>query len=241
MVCRYTARTPDEQITAASAAHTFGRRVGTDYITEYKFQLDGSVRVGFDFAGYMETRWFSQEHTPFERSLSEVVHTNLAAPLHSHFGCFKVDIDASPEGESFEHTKITAGLTPTVPDLRGWATKFVERDYPATETTYMPSAASPGAWALVDKGSNTARDDATPSGKAGYGIKVGPTVGQSLPDDHPFVLASAFSKYTLAITKRKEEEQKPTSVYDLFGAPRPATLFTSSPLDDMRAPQILLQ
>ena len=46
-------------------------------------------------------------------------------------------------------------------------------------------------------------------------------MGQTLPDDHPFVLASAFSKYTLAITKRKEEEQRPTSVYDLFGPAEP--------------------
>ena len=101
MVCRYTARTPDEQITAASAAHTFGRRVGTDYITEYKFQLDGSVRVGFDFAGYMETRWFSQAATPYERQLGEVVRANLVAPLHSHFGCFRVDLDGVAQ---FAHT-----------------------------------------------------------------------------------------------------------------------------------------
>ena len=38
----------------------------------------------------METRWFSQAGTPWERSLGEVVHQNLVAPLHSHFGCFKV-------------------------------------------------------------------------------------------------------------------------------------------------------
>ena len=78
-----------------------------DYITELGFHLDGSVRVKFDFAGYMETRWFSQEQTPWERSLGEVVRRNLVAPLHSHFGCFKVDLDGlGGSGESLETVRI---------------------------------------------------------------------------------------------------------------------------------------
>ena len=44
-----------------------------------------------------------------------------------------------------------------------------------------------------------------------------------LPDDHPFVLASAFSKYALAVTRRKEAEERPTSVYDLFAPAEPHT------------------
>ena len=225
MVCRYTARTPDEQITAASAAHTFGRRVGTDYITEYKFQLDGSVRVGFDFAGYMETRWFAQGVTPWERSLGEVVHQNLIAPLHSHFGCFKVDLDAaSGKGESFEVSEINAGLRPEVPDLRGHATKYVSRSFVEAEgigvSTFSAGGKIPHAFAVVDD-SPLPTDDATPTGRPGYLIMPGPTVAQTLPNDHPFVLASAFSKYTLAVTKRKESEYRPTSVYDLFGPAEP--------------------
>merc|ERR1719221_695960 len=81
-----------------------------DYITEFRFGLEGGVRVALDFAGYMETRWFAQGVNTFERSLSEIVRDHLAAPLHSHFGCFKVDLDMSEAGESLEHTHITAGL-----------------------------------------------------------------------------------------------------------------------------------
>ena len=77
------------------------------------------------------------------------MRSHLSAPLHSHFGCFKVDLDASPHGESFEHAEITAGLTPAVPALNGWATKFVKRTYPPTETTYLPNPARPAGWILL--------------------------------------------------------------------------------------------
>lgn len=36
-------------------------------------------------------------------------------------------------------------------------------------------------------------------------------------------MASAFSKYTVAVTRRKESEHRPTSVYDLFGPGEPYT------------------
>ncbi len=55
-----------------------------DYLTEFRFNLDGSVRVKFDFAGYMETRWFSQTHTPFERDLGEVVHQKCDGAARTH-------------------------------------------------------------------------------------------------------------------------------------------------------------
>ena len=54
-------------------------------ITSYPPLLSSLIR-------YMETRWFSQQQTPWERSLGEIVHANLAAPLHSHYGCFKVGL-----------------------------------------------------------------------------------------------------------------------------------------------------
>ena len=201
-----------------------------DYVTQFSFGLAGGVRVGFEFAGYMETRWFSPDTTPFERPLGEVVRTNLAAPLHSHFGCFKVDLDASPAGESFELTTITSGVKQDsgVPNPHRWATKYVVREYPSVEgvniSTFAPSAAKPTVWAVVDNAHAAAAT--APSGKPGYSISLGPTVLQTLPAEHPFVKATAFSKYPLAIARRKEEEPRPSSVYDLFGPGELATLST---------------
>ena len=179
-----------------------------DYITEFRFSLDGSIRVAFQFAGYMETRWFAEGINSWERDLGEVVHQNVAAPLHSHFGCFKVDLDGKRGlGESLEQTTVGAAIRTNLPE-HVYATKYIERAYPATETTYKPGAETANRqFAIVDNDAATSgapRGDATPSAKPGYIVRVGPTTGQVLPDDHPFVLSSAFSKYMLAVTRRKE-------------------------------------
>jgi len=78
----------------------------------------------------------------------------------------------------------------------------------------------------LDKSPRTV-DDGSPTAPPGYMIIPGPTVGQALPDSHPFVKASAFSKYTLAVTRRKESEYRATSVYDLFGPGEPLTSLDS--------------
>ena len=64
---------------------------------------------------------------PRSPSSLQVVRDNLVAPLHSHFGCFKVDLDSKGgKGESLETTKVTSGMKSDVPILRGWATKVSE-------------------------------------------------------------------------------------------------------------------
>eukprot|EP00954_Amorphochlora_amoebiformis_P020196 1337747-Amorphochlora_amoeboformis.AAC.1 len=36
---------------------------------------------------------------------------------------------------------------------------------------------------------------------------------QVLPNDHPFTIAASYTKYNLAVTKRKETEDRVSSVY----------------------------
>ena len=101
---------------------------------------------------------------------------------------WQVDLDIGAAGESLEVTKIKAGLHPAVPDLRGWATKYVERALVPREgaglSTFVPDVRVPGVWAVADADAAKPHDDAPPTSPPGYAIKVGPTVGQSLPDDH---------------------------------------------------------
>ena len=77
------------------------------------------------------------------------------------------------------------------------------REYPAVEGVGVSTlVGANGSYAIVD---NVPRelDDSTPTAPPGYLILPGPTVGQALPDSHPFVMASAFSKYTLAVRCRE--------------------------------------
>ena len=54
-----------------------------DYLTEFEFVPDGSIRIDLVFAGYCEVRWFNKDINPWERDLGEVAHApGVAAPLH---------------------------------------------------------------------------------------------------------------------------------------------------------------
>jgi hypothetical protein len=144
-----------------------------DYFTEFRFRLDGSIRVQLDLAGFMETRWFSQARTGWERPLGEVVHRGLFSPLHSHFALFKVDLDAGERGESLEKTTITASMKEGIPELRGLATKHAAREYIEKEgagaSTLVPSSVEPSSFAIVDRASGSVPlGDATPTAPPGY-------------------------------------------------------------------------
>lgn len=203
-----------------------------DYITEFKFGQDGSVKIGFNFAGYCETRWYDALTTPEEGprahgSLSEIVRKNLAAPLHSHFGVFKLDLDVLGTDNTFEVIEAKSGVLSDVEGSSKYATKYLDTTYVSTEeegvSTRIVDPMHPKLWRIVNRKAKAPGDGDVDSKSRppGYAIVPGATVINTLPDDHPFVLSAAFSKYNLVVTKRHESEQRCTSVYDLFGPSEP--------------------
>lgn len=203
-----------------------------DYITEFKFGLDGSVKIGFNFAGYCETRWHSALMTPEEGprahgSLSEILKKNLAAPLHSHFGAFKLDLDVLGTHNTFEVIEAKSGIISDVEGSSKYATKYLDTSYVSLEeegvSTKIVDPQHPSVWRIVNRlvPAPGDADEDSKSRPPGYAIIPGATIINTLPDDHPFVLSAAFSKYNLVVTKRHESEQRCTSVYDLYGPSQP--------------------
>jgi Cu2+-containing amine oxidase len=193
-----------------------------DYLTELEFQADGSIKVSLIFAGYCEIRWYGKDANAYEKSLSEIAHANVAAALHSHFGCFKVDLDVLGDANSFEMTHFKVGRPKGVPGLEKYPTKYVERQIVAKEGVGV-STARPNAtmWRIINPDPSLRIGDAS---APGYAIVPMGTASQDLPADHPMVQSTTFSKYNLAVTKRHETEQRATSVYDLWGQMSPPVL-----------------
>merc|ERR1712157_588159 len=75
-----------------------------------------------------------------------------------------------------------------------------------------------GTFEVIEAKSGTISDV---KGSSKYATMPGSTVINTLPDDHPFVVSAAFSKYNLVVTKRHESEQRCTSIYDLYGPSEP--------------------
>jgi len=203
-----------------------------DYITEFRFGLDGSIKIGFNFAGFCETRWYDALKTPQEGprpngSLSEVVKSNLVAPLHSHFGVFKLDLDVLGSSNTFEVIEAKVGHIPDVKGSDKYPTKYLDTTHVLEEkvgqSTKIVNPTKPALWRFVNRnvsppgGGNMNAESRAP----GYAIMPGATVINTLPDYHPFVLSAAFSKYNLVVTKHHDNEPRCTSVYDLYGSAEP--------------------
>jgi|EP00945_MAST-04E_sp_MAST-4E-sp1_P001062 hypothetical protein len=208
-----------------------------DYLTEFEFVPDGSIRIDLVFAGYCEVRWFNKDINPWERDLGEVAHApGVAAPLHSHFGAFKIDLDVVNEKNSLEATRFKVGKPKGVPGLATYGTKFVTRSIVPREgiEASTANANTTTMWRIV----NTDKSLRPPSGDAvdripGYAIAfTGTTARQTLPANHPMVRSTTFSKYNLAVTQRHESEQRVTSVYDLFGQMSPPIVSLDKYLED---------
>jgi Cu2+-containing amine oxidase len=193
-----------------------------DYLTEFEFSPDGSVKASITFAGYCETRWYAKHVNPWETMLSEIAHSNMAAPLHSHLATFKVDLDVLGESNSFETTSFKVGRPKGVPGLEAYPTKYVERSVVPNEGVGV-STARPGAsmWRIINPDPDAKIGDAS---APGYTIRLMATASQDLPADHPMVVSTPFSKYNIAVTKRHESEQRVSSIYDLWGQLSPPYL-----------------
>ena len=203
-----------------------------DYITEFRFGLDGSIRIAFNFAGFCETRWYDALLTPEEGprphgSLSEVVKSNLVAPLHSHFGVFKLDLDVLGTSNTFEVIEAKSGFLDDVEGTKKYPTKYLDTTQISKEelgkSTRIVNPLQPTVWRIINRNTEVANaQDANARSRApGYAILPGATIINTLPDDHPFVLAAAFSKYNLVVTKRHDDESRCTSIYDLYGPSEP--------------------
>lgn len=200
-----------------------------DYLTEVEFSADGTVKVSLIFAGYCEVRWYSNKINPWESSLGGIVHDNVAAPLHSHFGSFRVDLDVLGETNSFETTTFKTGKPSGVPNLDKFDSKYVERvEVPTEGIGVSTGTVGRTMWRIINNDPELSQYGSTP----GYAIMPVGSTWQDLPADHPMVQSAAFSKYNIAVTKYHDAEQRVTSVYDLFGQMSPPLVSLDNYLAD---------
>ncbi|CAD7705112.1 unnamed protein product [Ostreobium quekettii] len=194
-----------------------------DYIYDVRVRQDASVEVDVNMAGYMESTFFG----PNGETLKDVpfgtrVHQYTFANLHDHLSGWKVDLDILGTQNSIVKHEIKVGtweeaLKTVDPDAKapGWHTspvvKYVDTSTVPEEFGYKIENSGTCVWTVVND-VNTNRWGQP----RGYAIVHGVTTSQLLPDSHPFTKAGAWTKYHLAVTKRRDEEyQESLGIYDM--------------------------
>eukprot|EP00746_Dinoflagellata_sp_MGD_P135119 gnl/MRDRNA2_/MRDRNA2_69040_c0_seq2.p1 gnl/MRDRNA2_/MRDRNA2_69040_c0~~gnl/MRDRNA2_/MRDRNA2_69040_c0_seq2.p1 ORF type:complete len:816 (-),score=134.28 gnl/MRDRNA2_/MRDRNA2_69040_c0_seq2:51-2162(-) len=198
-----------------------------DYLNSVIFGLDGSIQWKSSLAGFAETRWFNPQVNAWEQEISPIPRKDLAVPLHSHLLNVKVDLDIGGRtANSVEKLQSVAGFPPQAKAagvLEPYATKFLQSSYLTHEgdksSTMVANSRAPQVWRFVDRDGK----GPSPNSPPGYAIIPGEAVINTLPSDHPLVPFVSYSKYTIAVTQRHDDEQRSTSLYDVYAPQEPHT------------------
>lgn len=198
-----------------------------DYYANVVFSLDGSIEWKSQLAGFAETRWFSPDVNAWESEISPLFHDDLAIPVHSHLLCVKADLDiGAHDTDSVERLESVAGFPPEARAagvLDGLPTKFLRRSHLSSEgegaSTLVANSSRPQIWRVVSRDAVGPASNSPP----GYAVMPGEAMVNTLPRKHPLVPFVSYSKYTLAVTRRHDAEQRVTSAFDAYDPGHPFT------------------
>jgi diamine oxidase len=210
-----------------------------DYIIDYVFYPNGVIELRAVTSGYLQSTFTSPKLANEARGFCPSVQGHVAGILHDHFFSFKLDLDILRSNNRFQKTEIVA-VRVDPQDLDGklysdtlsnfevqkddYTTKKMQETVLSTEAglTILPS--TPVSMKVL------AGTDTNKWGKLrGYKI-VQHGVSQNIVSGTKATRALSFSKHSLIVTKRHENEPRITSIYDQPDTT--GTLFGGSPLVD---------
>lgn len=203
-----------------------------DYLYSIRFKPDASIEVETTLAGYMLTSFFDVNgQTNSDAPFGTRVHKHSFATLHDHLSGWKVDLDVLGTRNSVHRLSVKAGTWEEAlenspadgspPPLWHEApvVKYIERRRVSNEFGYL--IRDPGTVIHTFANNRFTNSWGLPRG---YAILHGMTARQLLPDSHPFTRAAAWTKYHLAVTRRKENETlSHSAIYDTVAPGNPVT------------------
>lgn len=195
-----------------------------DTIMDMRLRMDGSIAVRLKLSGFMQTHVWSdisndgKDSDIFGFRVADKVHGSL----HDHQFGFKVDVDVLGEENSFQHMKVEVDTVENIYQKMGKEVPpyvhLSHMKYLNTETVETEDDARfkvngrPSRYIFVND------DEKNGLGNTrGYALYLFESEGGSImSDDFVGMHAGAFSKNSISVTKRKEEEEALSGNFDLF-------------------------
>lgn len=197
-----------------------------DYIIDYKFYLDGRIVTKARATGLVQVHFWDElnpnngpdaSNSPFGYRISDF----HVGSIHDHTFGFKVDLDIVNEANTFKLVHWKAGdvlqaLQTQNPDVQAMPsyflfnqTRYVEWETVEKETRFNVDLINQKLWTVVN-------EDHKNKYRVSRGYQIVPmaTVAQNFGSDYIPIDALSFTRNHLTVTKRKENEQQATSLYD---------------------------
>lgn len=180
-----------------------------DYVQHATFFLDGKMKYEKSASGYSLGIWDELDEAP--RFGQHFTHS-VTGSMHLHQGSFKVDIDigANPAANALQLMKLKWGTyeEATGRPKPGWivgnGVLYANKTIATTESKYWKKD-----YNMYDIVSTTETNQW--GEKRGYEIDMMPGEPAYQPEGHPLLHTLNYTKYNLAVVKRKESEPQESS------------------------------
>ncbi|XP_062030851.1 membrane primary amine oxidase [Lepus europaeus] len=191
-----------------------------DYVWDMMFHPNGAVEVKFHATGYISSSFFFGA----ARTFGNQVGAHTLGTVHTHSAHFKVDLDVAglenwvwAEDMAFVPTAV-----PWHPEHQMQRLQVTRRRLETEEQAAFPlGGATPRYLYLASNQSNK-------WGHArGYRIQPVSFAGEPLPRSSPVERAFSWGRYQLAVTQRKEQEPRSSSVFNQNDPWAPTVHFAS--------------
>lgn len=185
-----------------------------DYLLDWEFQQDGTIRVAVGATGIVETKGVKEQ--TIENTMGEgpgklehgtLVAPNLLAVNHDHYFSYRLDLDVDGPANSFMldrlvHESLTGSTRKTI-----WASQssILHREKDAILDIDLRN---PGMWEFINPKQHDARGYPT-----GWGIMPGATAVSSISNDDPAQRVGAFSAHQLWVTPYSPDERYAAGTY----------------------------
>jgi primary-amine oxidase len=182
-----------------------------DYILDWVFQQDGTIRVAAGATGIVETKAI-QTNSPPHSMNAKLEHGALVAPNmmainHDHYFSYRLDLDVDGPNNSLMVDKLIPERL-TGPGRKSiWG---VSSSIPATEKEAILDLdlRHPGMWHVINPSHRGAL-----GAPSGYEIMPGATAISNVDPDDPAQRVGAFSEHQLWVTPYNPEERYAAGVY----------------------------
>jgi primary-amine oxidase len=193
-----------------------------DYLLDWRFEQDGSIRVAVGATGIIETKGVKEKMPPMDQVMGAAgsgetkdeyghfVGENTIGVNHDHFFSFRLDLDVDGQNNSFmvnrlekrelaasTHRKSIWAAKPTVAKTERDAMIDIHMDRPSMWMVVNPNVHGPLGY------------------PTGYEIMPGNTVWSLLDPDDGVQKVGAFSNHQLWVTPYRPDELYAAGVYPI--------------------------
>jgi primary-amine oxidase len=185
-----------------------------DYLLDWEFHQDGTIRVAVGATGIVETKGVKEQTVemkmgdgPGKLEHGTLVAPNLLAINHDHYFSYRLDLDVDGPANSFMLDKLVHQSLQGGPRKMIWASQASILQH-EKDAILDIDLRNPGMWEFINPNQKDARGYPT-----GWDIMPGATAVSSIPNDDPAQRVGAFSGHQMWVTPYSPDERYAAGTY----------------------------